>query len=174
MVLKIYDLDRTLIWLPVNWDEITDKCLKKYGVTQPYYIPARQRKDLDFLKQAELKAVETMEVNDKLVNQIKTDNEKGVKSGIFSNNTHQTVEASVNKLGIKHAINAISALEDVENTKPNPEGVFKIMKQLGEQPENTTYYGDLPKDMQAANAAGVKFVYVNYFKKIKKSKKHDV
>lgn len=45
--------------------------------------------------------------------------------------------------------------EDVTQTKPNPEGLFKAMQHLKAQPESTLYVGDAYTDILAANNAGV-------------------
>ncbi len=50
---------------------------------------------------------------------------------------------------------AISTCEDVQKTKPDPEGILKIMQKLGVRPEEVLVMGDHPLDMLAAQNANL-------------------
>jgi phosphoglycolate phosphatase-like HAD superfamily hydrolase len=45
--------------------------------------------------------------------------------------------------------------DDVKETKPDPEGLLKVLKELHVQPEEAIMVGDLDVDMEAAKKAGV-------------------
>jgi len=47
---------------------------------------------------------------------------------------------------------------DVENPKPHPDMLIKILDHFGVQPEQLVYVGDSPLDEQAAEAADVPFI----------------
>ncbi len=57
-------------------------------------------------------------------------------------------------------IDAFISGDDVENTKPHPEGIVKILKEIGVSPNNAIYIGDLPLDIKAGKNAGVKTIAV--------------
>jgi len=42
--------------------------------------------------------------------------------------------------------------------KPAPDLLISAMQAVNESPKDTVYFGDMPVDLQAANAAGVKFI----------------
>jgi len=50
------------------------------------------------------------------------------------------------------------AYEDTENHKPHPEPLLLAAKQLGVQPNECVYLGDVESDLKAAVAAGMRFI----------------
>lgn len=52
--------------------------------------------------------------------------------------------------------------DDVKATKPDPEGIKKVLKQLGLQPEEVVMVGDLPADITAGKKAGVLTIGVSH------------
>ena len=52
--------------------------------------------------------------------------------------------------------------DDLENSKPDPEGILLACKQLGVSPEKVFYVGDHPKDVEAASRAGAKSIAVRW------------
>lgn len=165
MTIHIYDFDRTLVWLPIDWNEVNRQCLERFNVRRPYDIPFNIRKDaskMNFLKRMELQGVSSMKVNEQLLSQVQANYEKGTRHAIFSNNLHKTIDGALRRLEVAKCFETIFGLEDVEKTKPNPEGLLKILRQFNAKPNECTYYGDLPKDEQAAKQAGVEFVKVEW------------
>ncbi len=57
---------------------------------------------------------------------------------------------------------AIITCEDVTKTKPDPEGILKIMDTLNVQPDEVIVLGDHITDMQAAQAAGVHSIGISH------------
>jgi len=53
---------------------------------------------------------------------------------------------------------ATVAYEDTENHKPHPEPLLLAAKQLNVLPEECIYVGDVKSDLDAAHAAGMKFI----------------
>lgn len=58
------------------------------------------------------------------------------------------------QLGIANLFSTVVGLEDVENPKPDPEGMRLALHKLGALPEETLVVGDSSVDIEAANAAG--------------------
>ena len=50
---------------------------------------------------------------------------------------------------------AVVTCEEVTKTKPDPEGILKLMDELAVTPKEVVVMGDHPVDMQAAHAAGL-------------------
>lgn len=163
MTLKVYDLDRTLIWLPVDWEKLDHMLLEQFGAKHAYDLKGRQKtKAMDVARKAEIESVKNAVVNEKLCKQIIQEHAKGVKHAILSLNTRQAVELALEKAGIKQCFDLIVTIEDVENPKPDPEGLNKIMSELNQKPQDTQFYGDTNADEQAAKTAGVRFTRVKY------------
>ncbi len=74
---------------------------------------------------------------------------------IFTSRPGEEALYTLNKNGLADYFDEIIALEDVENPKPAPDGIIKILKKLKIKPENTVYIGDTVDDMIAAKKAGV-------------------
>jgi len=51
---------------------------------------------------------------------------------------------------------------DVENPKPHPEMIYKIMNQLNASKDKAILIGDSKKDTQAATNAGIDSILVNW------------
>jgi len=60
--------------------------------------------------------------------------------------------------GLDHYFDIVVSSLDVENPKPHPESVFKILTFFGLRPDQAVYIGDSAVDYKTATAAGVHFV----------------
>jgi len=52
---------------------------------------------------------------------------------------------------------AVVTDDDVEQPKPNPDGISLALQRLGLKPDEAVYVGDSPGDAKASRAAGVRF-----------------
>ncbi len=57
---------------------------------------------------------------------------------------------------------AVITCEEVAKTKPDPEGILKLIEQLQAKLDETLVIGDHPADMQAAQAAGLHAVGISH------------
>lgn len=57
---------------------------------------------------------------------------------------------------------AVATCEDVTKTKPDPEGILRLMDELGVTPDETIVLGDHPVDMFASRSAGVKSIGISH------------
>ena len=78
----------------------------------------------------------------------------GISLGIYSGSQGESF-APLEESGLMEFFDVVLTANDVEEPKPHPEGVLSCMEKLDARPENTAYVGDVPADMQAAEAAGV-------------------
>jgi len=72
--------------------------------------------------------------------------------------THRVLEA----LNLKSYFDVIVASDTYEKMKPDPMGILNIMNETGAAPEATLFVGDSKTDLDAARAAGVDVVLVDF------------
>ncbi len=85
---------------------------------------------------------------------------KGKKIAMLSNNLRSSVEESLTKFGLKQYFTEILGANDTDKLKPEPDGLFKIMKDQSINPKRTLFIGDMKTDIQAGKAAGIKTLCV--------------
>lgn len=86
--------------------------------------------------------------------------ERGLRLAVFSNKLHEETVRVVESLFGRGCFDIVRGQQEGAALKPNPEGVFKIVEELGLQPEDILYLGDTSTDMQTGKAAGVMTVGV--------------
>lgn len=85
---------------------------------------------------------------------------KGFSMGIVSSKGTGGIRHGLEKFGLSKYFSLVLSKYDVENSKPNPEGLLKAMKALDSNTGNTIFVGDSRHDLLAAKNAGVPFVLV--------------
>ncbi|TXK83658.1 pyrophosphatase PpaX [Paenibacillus sp. N3.4] len=88
--------------------------------------------------------------------------EKGIKIGIVTSKIRQTTLMGLKLCGLDSFISTIVTVEDVKEPKPNPEGIFKALKELGSTADQAVMVGDSHYDIEAAQNAGVTAVGVSW------------
>ena len=83
---------------------------------------------------------------------------RGKKIGIVSSRWGQRINDIFENLNSRELIDFIIGTEHVENYKPNPEGLFKMIDMI--EAKNPLYIGDSYIDAQAAQNAKIDFVGV--------------
>ena len=89
---------------------------------------------------------------------VKTLKNRGKKIGIVSSRWGQRINDIFENLNSRELIDFIIGTEHVENYKPNPEGLFKMIDMI--DAKNPLYIGDSYIDAQAAQNAKIDFVGV--------------
>jgi HAD superfamily hydrolase (TIGR01662 family) len=98
----------------------------------------------------------TLKLNDGAKGLITHLNESGYKLAIVTSNRKTIIKESMKFNGIDKLFSVIITDEDVQNRKPNPEPIKKVLKRLGSKPEEAIMIGDSGDDIEAGNAAGTK------------------
>lgn len=93
------------------------------------------------------------------------------KTAIITHAEREVIMEAYKKFKYLKNIDLIITQQDLKFTKPHPEGLNKAMKNLGLNPKETIFVGDLPHDIQAGKRAGTMTVAVVNFKGIEKEKK---
>lgn len=101
--------------------------------------------------------IDEFEPNDDVVSFIKgLDN--GYTLAISSSNSKKVIQGVLDRLGLLDKFALIVSGEDVEHLKPAPDGIIKILDELGIDKEYAIFLGDSELDKKACDSAGIKFV----------------
>ncbi|MFV0380101.1 MAG: prolipoprotein diacylglyceryl transferase [Anaerorhabdus sp.] len=74
---------------------------------------------------------------------------------IVSSKSAQSIEVGMNLFNLNDYVDIIVSNDDVENCKPDPEGIMKACKLLNRGHDDCIYVGDSTSDIMAAKNAGV-------------------
>ncbi len=92
---------------------------------------------------------------------LKSLHERGVKIGVLSNKPDRTTQKIANAL-FGDFIDSCRGQRDETPRKPDPAGVFLLLRELSVSPEECLYVGDTKTDMQTGKAAGIFTVGVTW------------
>lgn len=84
----------------------------------------------------------------------------GKKLGLVSSGKTWRVSQELEFLGVKDFFDSIVTIEQIQNPKPSPEGLLLAAKQIGIQPQECIYFGDMQEDVIAGKNAGMKTVVI--------------
>lgn len=65
------------------------------------------------------------------------------------------MEATLNAFGLQAYFDERITVDDVRNSKPDPEGILLALARIGADPKRSIYIGDAPADIVAGRRAGV-------------------
>ena len=85
--------------------------------------------------------------------------EKGIKLGVVTNKAHDAAIHCLEVIGLWDIFSVVIGFEDASKSKPDPEGLLKATRLLGEEDlSKVLYVGDSPLDDLAAHNAGIEDV----------------
>jgi pyrophosphatase PpaX len=79
----------------------------------------------------------------------------GVMLGVFTGASRKSAQTALQLSGLDLFFHSIVTADDVNQSKPQPEGLRKAMDHLGATDDLTIYVGDEPDDIVASRRAGV-------------------
>lgn len=85
---------------------------------------------------------------------------KGIRIALASGNERAFLHKTLNFLGLGGTFDLILSADDVRESKPDPEMVYKAMKKFRVKPNETLFVGDARNDILAAKNAGIKSAVV--------------
>lgn len=88
-----------------------------------------------------------------------------VKLGVVTTKMKPGVELGLKGTGIDHFFDSVITLNDVNNSKPHPEPVWKAMEALDAEAKTTLMVGDNYHDIEAGKNAGVRTAAVAWSQK---------
>lgn len=80
---------------------------------------------------------------------------RGYHLGIVTSGTELRVTREIEQLGLSSRFEALICNEHIVNKKPHPEGLKKAMQLMSAAPEECSYVGDAPEDVQMGKNARV-------------------
>ncbi len=83
-------------------------------------------------------------------------NKQGASVGIVSLKPRRAGDLELDIIGLRRLIGLAVWGDDVERPKPEPDGVFLAMADLGADPGSTLVIGDSPADIMMGRAAGTR------------------
>jgi HAD superfamily hydrolase (TIGR01509 family) len=85
---------------------------------------------------------------------------RGYRLGIVTSGSHCRVTRELAEIELASAFEVVVCNEHIENKKPHPEGLEQAMRLAGSRPEECSYVGDAPEDIQMGKSARVHTVAV--------------
>ena len=86
----------------------------------------------------------------------------GLRNAVFTGRGRVSTELIVRELGLEPHFEMLVTNDDVKKHKPNPEGIFKICRQLGVKPERAVMVGDSKADVRCGRDAGTMTVGIRW------------
>ncbi len=87
---------------------------------------------------------------------------KGVHLSVATNAYRKSALESLEYFGISSLFDVVACADDVEQGKPAPDMLFKILEKLNVDLDDTVFVGDGPRDLEAAQAAGMDYLMVDW------------
>ncbi|MDO8292424.1 MAG: HAD-IA family hydrolase [Gallionella sp.] len=88
--------------------------------------------------------------------------QRGIQWGIVTNKPHRYTLPLMQALGYASRAACLISGDTCAHAKPHPEPMFKACQLIGVAPEQCLYLGDDLRDMQAANASGMRGIIARY------------
>ena len=88
--------------------------------------------------------------------------QRNIEWGIVTNKPHRYTVPLMQALGYAERASCLISGDTCKHAKPHPEPLLKACELIGITPDECLYLGDDLRDMQAANAAGMRGIIANY------------
>ena len=88
--------------------------------------------------------------------------QRGIKWGIVTNKPHRFTVPLMQALGYAERAACLVSGDSCTHPKPHPEPMLKACQIIGVPPAQCLFVGDDLRDMQAANASGMRGIIANY------------
>jgi len=88
--------------------------------------------------------------------------EHDIALAIASSRSHDSLIELLEMMRIETYFSLVIGVDNIENAKPHPEAVLKIMQTLKYTPNNTIVVGDMPVDIEMGKRAHTKTCGVTY------------
>ena len=85
---------------------------------------------------------------------------RGYRLGIVTSGSRARVTRELEEIELSGVFQVVVCNEHIQNKKPHPEGLTEAMRLIASRPEECSYVGDAPEDIQMGKSAGVHTVGV--------------
>lgn len=113
-----------------------------------------------FIEKADEVMVASTELYEDSLYVLRTLKNIGIKTAIVTTKLNSRIQSIFKKFDALELIDVIVGVENVEKTKPHPEGLFLALNQLLCEKEDAVYVGDSHVDAKAAENAEIDFIGV--------------
>jgi pyrophosphatase PpaX len=86
----------------------------------------------------------------------------GVKLGVYSGANTESARHRIDHAGLLEHFDEVLGGDRVNNYKPHPEGLLKLIEQFDVDPQRTIYIGDMVADVEVGRGAGATSVAVTW------------
>jgi len=136
--------------------------VKLAKLTEMNIVPESNHKKIYDLKQH--MTIETINENaacrPEKIDMINYLREKGCYIACFTNSIRETATLMLDKTGVLEHLDYLVTNEDVENSKPDPEGYSFLVEKFNVSKEDVIIVEDSPKGLEAAYASGCNVIEV--------------
>lgn len=165
----VWDLDGTLVHLTVDWDDVADDVIEtldahgvdaggmdlwamldlaeEEGVRDEVEAVIADHESVGARESGRLPHADALGAN-------------GAAEGVCSLNCEDACRAALDAHGLTEHVDAVVGRDSVATRKPDPKPLLETIDRIGADPDSTVFVGDSLTDEQAANRAGVEFLYV--------------
>lgn len=177
----LFDFDNTLYKIVCDWHEMRDSTIKHFPDKDQDSTPRHVYENIDNWvleknskeRKQILKNIEEFEkkaIDDKSYwiednKFILKDLSEQYRIGIISNNTKVAILHALKKEGLEKIPEIIVDRSIAGRGKPAPDSILMAIKKMGIKKEDTIYVGDHFTDVEAAQAAGIRAVWITSNKK---------
>ncbi len=88
--------------------------------------------------------------------------DKGIKLAVATNAYRSSTIHSLEHFGILDLFDDVVCADDIDNGKPAPDMLYKVLEDLHLSVEDAVFVGDGPRDEEAALAAGMDYLMVDW------------
>ena len=159
----LFDMDGTLTQPLIDWREVRRRLEVPEGASIMDHIEAqdggRRERSERLLKQIEFEAATAAVPNEGVGELIDRLRERGLKTGLVTNNHQRAMEHIVEKLGLRFDL-LLSREDGV--AKPAPDLLLLALDRLGLKPGDVVFIGDGRYDRAASTAAEVSYIQLDH------------
>jgi len=169
--MAVFDLDGTIFDLEVDWDGLKSRINQvmsstghkggPFTIRSAYWLtrdePEVRERLLELQALFESRGMGEQKAVDAGYRAAKWRLDRGKRCCVFSMNTKGTLEDLLGDWGFEVMV----AVDDVRTPKPDPEGLQKIMEELGLSSQEMVFVGNSERDSTAAERGGFIFVHVD-------------
>ena len=113
-----------------------------------------------FVERADLVIADSTRLYDCVPDMLAALQERRVSLGIVTQKFKTRIDTIMARDGLNGIFGAIAGADTVSELKPHPEGLLRVISELGHAPEDALYVGDSATDAETARNASVRFLPV--------------
>ena len=181
--LIIFDLDGTLVQSQINYDAIKTEIIElianivneeEFDIIRSFprsileLVIMIQKKDStgiyykrawELIEKYEAEGYEYAEIELDVVETLKILKEQNHFVTILTNNSRKLTDYALERFGFKDCIDYVLTRDDLEEKKPDPEGILFLMKKFSKKSNATIFIGDSWLDAEAGFRAGIHYAH---------------